>query len=66
MPTTDDRWGADMAGIGRLYAGLCDRLPQLPKIGTPEREASDAEQAAMCKGLMEQFKASRVAKHEPQ
>lgn len=50
---------AGWQGIGRMYAGLCDKLPPLPAHGTPERDKSDAEHRAMCEGLMRQYERSK-------
>ena len=52
---------AGWVGIGRVYAGLCDKLPSLPAAGTPERAKSDAEHRAMCDGLRLQFERARGA-----
>ena len=35
--------------------------PAMPPPGTPERERMEREHAAMVKGLLEQFRASRSA-----
>lgn len=55
---------AGWVGIGRMYAGLCDKLPPLPAAGTHERERSDAEHRAMCEGLRLQFERARGAAGE--
>ena len=52
---------AGWQGIGRVYAGLCDKVPPLPAPGTPERAKSDAQHRAMCDGLRLQFERARGA-----
>jgi hypothetical protein len=41
-----------MKGIGKLYAGGCDKVRQLPPHGSPEREASDKRQTELVRGLL--------------
>ena len=50
---------AAMRGIGRLYAGGCDRVTQLPPIGTPERIASDKRHNDMVRGLLISYETHR-------
>ena len=52
--TADVPWfdPAKLVGIGHRYEGGCDRVPQLPKLGTPEREASDKKHRETVAGLL--------------